>query len=370
MPHIHQQNGRVEHFNHTIIDKAEAIRTHSSCPRSWWEFAVETAVHIYNCTPLERTKWKTPFENLYSKQPDVKYLRTFGCLAWVFIPKEIRKDKLSPKAEPMTFIGYENGSKAYKFMRKDNSIFIGVKAIFNENSYPRSENPTDKQSPTGIQDLWADENPNIDDGSDNDSDSQQHSIDIEIDSPTIGPNKNKVTNHHNKNQDDTPDITQYFSPDDDDNSESNEDKQTERDQSPVRPQTPERRHALPPPKTPKKQVRVQTPPQAPLRRSTRVRKPVLKTGSVYGERKATDILKNKNLLQEIFNEESDIENSPAKAGPSKSDQILEEIAKDNGNDAVHFLLSKAIQPEETLPVTYKDVDKLKNKNLQIGRAHV
>jgi len=115
-PYIHQQNGRAERINQTLMEKAETMRMNSSCPRTWWEFAIDAAVHVYNQTPLQRTNWKTPYENLYKRKPDIKYFRTFGCLAWVFIPKEIRKDKLSPKAEPMTFIGYDKGSKAYRFI--------------------------------------------------------------------------------------------------------------------------------------------------------------------------------------------------------------------------------------------------------------
>jgi hypothetical protein len=40
----------------------------------------------------------------------------------------------------MTFIGYEIGSKAYKFMRKDNSIFIATHAWFDEEKFPRAKN--------------------------------------------------------------------------------------------------------------------------------------------------------------------------------------------------------------------------------------
>jgi hypothetical protein len=38
----------------------------------------------------------------------------------------------------MTFIGYEIGSKAYKFMRKDNSICIATHAWFDEEKFPRA----------------------------------------------------------------------------------------------------------------------------------------------------------------------------------------------------------------------------------------
>jgi hypothetical protein len=38
----------------------------------------------------------------------------------------------------MTFIGYEIGSKAYKFMHKDNSICIATHAWFDEEKFPRA----------------------------------------------------------------------------------------------------------------------------------------------------------------------------------------------------------------------------------------
>jgi len=190
------------------MEKAETMCTNSSCPRSWWKFAIDAAVHIYNCTPIQHTNWKTPFENLYGKQPDVKYFRTFGCLAWVFIPKEIRNDKLSPKAEPMTFISYDKGSKAYKFMCKDNSIFVGVRAIFNESFFPRSDNDKDKQiSLPGINNNWEEEE---------DSDSGQEDI------PTQQNSIKKPKSNHHKDWE-TLDEMQYFSPNDDDVSEQESD---------------------------------------------------------------------------------------------------------------------------------------------------
>jgi len=48
VPHTPQQNGRAERFNQTLLEKAEAIRQHACLPRSFWQDAVETALHIYN----------------------------------------------------------------------------------------------------------------------------------------------------------------------------------------------------------------------------------------------------------------------------------------------------------------------------------
>ena len=135
-PHVHQQNGHVEHMNQTLTDKAEAMQLDAYCPKSWWEFAFETAVHVYNRTPLRCTRGKTPLENLTGKKPDVAYLCIFGCEAWVFIPQEKHTDKLLPKSECMTFIGYEQNSKAYKFMMSNNSIVISSQATFFEDRFP------------------------------------------------------------------------------------------------------------------------------------------------------------------------------------------------------------------------------------------
>ena len=52
--HMHQQNGHVEHFIRTIMEKAQTIRLESCLPQSWWEFSVDYAIHIYNHTPIKQ----------------------------------------------------------------------------------------------------------------------------------------------------------------------------------------------------------------------------------------------------------------------------------------------------------------------------
>jgi hypothetical protein len=88
VPHMHQQNGRAECFIRTIMDKSQAIRLESCAPQSWWEFSVDCAIHVYNCTPIMRHNWKMPFENLEHTKPDVTHLRVFGCGAYVSCRKK------------------------------------------------------------------------------------------------------------------------------------------------------------------------------------------------------------------------------------------------------------------------------------------
>ena len=96
VPHMHQQNGHAERFNRTLMDKAQAMRLDACLPQSWWEFAVNTATHLYNHTPVRRLKWRTPYELIHGQVPDIGHLRVFGCGAYVHIPKDARVNKLSP----------------------------------------------------------------------------------------------------------------------------------------------------------------------------------------------------------------------------------------------------------------------------------
>ena len=91
------------------MEKAESMRFQSCIPQSWWEFSVEHATHVYNQTPLHRHNWQTPYQLLYGEKLSVDHLRIFGCGAYVFIPAEIRANKLAPKSELMTYLGNAPG---------------------------------------------------------------------------------------------------------------------------------------------------------------------------------------------------------------------------------------------------------------------
>jgi len=51
-----------------------------------------------------RPSWLMPMESLIKVKPDLSELRIFGCAAYVFLPKEVRANKLAPKSELMTYV--------------------------------------------------------------------------------------------------------------------------------------------------------------------------------------------------------------------------------------------------------------------------
>jgi hypothetical protein len=100
------------------------------------------AVHVYNKMPIRCLKWRTPYEELNRAKPDVSHLQVFGCGASVFIPEDVRVNKLTPRAEVMTFLGYLPGMKGFKFMRKfkpNNIIFHSATALFDEYMFPHCQ---------------------------------------------------------------------------------------------------------------------------------------------------------------------------------------------------------------------------------------
>ena len=89
VPHTPQQNSCAEHFMRTCIDKAEAMRHQACLPQSWWKFAVEQAVHLYNWTPIKCLGWCTPYELLYYSAPDISHFRVFGCSTYVYLHPDV-----------------------------------------------------------------------------------------------------------------------------------------------------------------------------------------------------------------------------------------------------------------------------------------
>jgi Integrase core domain/gag-polypeptide of LTR copia-type/GAG-pre-integrase domain len=137
MPGSPQQNGLAERWNRTILDKARSMLHSSGLSKGFWELAIDTAVHTYNRSPSRIVGWKTPHE-LWSDGhiPDVSYLRVFGSKAYVHTPEAKRK-KLDPRSIEMIFVGYEPGSKGYRFWNSSKrSIVLSRDVTFDERTFP------------------------------------------------------------------------------------------------------------------------------------------------------------------------------------------------------------------------------------------
>jgi len=109
-----QQNGVVERRNQTVVEMARCMLKSMNVPAKFWGEAVLTAVYVLNRSPTKSLQGKTPFEAWHHRKPHVGHLRTFGCVANV---KKIGPgiNKLSDRSSKVVFIGYESGTKGYRF---------------------------------------------------------------------------------------------------------------------------------------------------------------------------------------------------------------------------------------------------------------
>ncbi|HEV7738404.1 MAG TPA: DDE-type integrase/transposase/recombinase, partial [Chlamydiales bacterium] len=105
-PYTPQQNGMAERANRTVVQAAKAMLHSAGLSYGFWERAVETAVFARNRSPTQSLTYKTPYELLFGRAPDISYMRVFGCLAYRNIPSDNRQ-KLDPSAEKLTFLGYD-----------------------------------------------------------------------------------------------------------------------------------------------------------------------------------------------------------------------------------------------------------------------
>jgi transposase InsO family protein len=109
-----QQNGIVEQRNQTVVEMARALLKQRGVHAVFWGEAVVTAVYILNRSPTKALNGRTSYEAWHGRKPTVSHLRVFGCLAF---GKELGHiDKLDDRSTPEVFIGYAEGSKAYRIL--------------------------------------------------------------------------------------------------------------------------------------------------------------------------------------------------------------------------------------------------------------
>uniref|UniRef100_A0ACD5UHC9 Uncharacterized protein n=1 Tax=Avena sativa TaxID=4498 RepID=A0ACD5UHC9_AVESA len=130
-PYSPQQNGVVERRNQTVVGMAQALLKQRGMPAVFWGEAVLTAVYILNRSPTKALDSKTPYEAWHGRTPAVSHLRVFGCLAFA---KELGHiGKLDDRSTPGVFIGYAEGSKAYRILDpKTQRVRTARDVVFNE----------------------------------------------------------------------------------------------------------------------------------------------------------------------------------------------------------------------------------------------
>jgi hypothetical protein len=97
-----------------------------------WVEAGSAACYLINRSPNSAIDFKIPKEVWTGKSVDYSNLRIFGCPAYAHVNNE----KLVPRAQKCTFIGYGSGVKGYRLLCVDSKkVIVSHDVTFDESTF-------------------------------------------------------------------------------------------------------------------------------------------------------------------------------------------------------------------------------------------
>ena len=122
-------------------------------PMEFWGEAVSTAVFILSRLPTKALEGGTPYEAWQGRQPNVAFLRTFGCIGHVKNTKSFL-GKLDDRSTPTVFLGYEDGSKAYRLYDPEGGkVVVSRDMVFNKAAAWKWKEPATEEA-CGVSDIF------------------------------------------------------------------------------------------------------------------------------------------------------------------------------------------------------------------------
>jgi len=123
VPDTPQQNGVAERLNRVLVEMARTMMRHEDVDQELWADAIKTVVYTKNrVTSRALPVGNTPFELWTDNKPNVIHMRVFGSTCWVVLHKSHIDGKFGDKAAKGVFLGYPDGSKAYKGILDDGRV--------------------------------------------------------------------------------------------------------------------------------------------------------------------------------------------------------------------------------------------------------
>ncbi|GJS70743.1 retrotransposon protein, putative, ty1-copia subclass [Tanacetum coccineum] len=138
-PYTPQHNGVSERRNRTLLDMVRSMMSQTTLPKSFWDYALETAARILNMVPTKKVE-KTPYEVWHRQAPKLSYLKVWGFEVLIKRDTLSKPDKLEPMSIKCIFIGYPKETMGYSFYYPpENKVLVARNAEFLENSLINQE---------------------------------------------------------------------------------------------------------------------------------------------------------------------------------------------------------------------------------------
>ncbi|GJT22376.1 retrotransposon protein, putative, ty1-copia subclass [Tanacetum coccineum] len=133
-PYTPQHNGVSKRRNRTLLDMVHSMMSQTTLPKSFWDYALESAARILNMVPTKKVE-NTPYEVWHGQAPKLSYLKVQGCEVFVKRDTLTKPDKLEPRSIKCIFVGYPKEMMGYSFYYPpENKVFVARNAEFFENS--------------------------------------------------------------------------------------------------------------------------------------------------------------------------------------------------------------------------------------------
>nr|GEZ42965.1 retrovirus-related Pol polyprotein from transposon TNT 1-94 [Tanacetum cinerariifolium] len=127
-----QQNGVVERRNRSLVEAARTMLTFANLPSFLWAEAIATACFTQNRLIIHKRFYKTPYELMNKRKPNIKFFRVLGCRCYLLNDYE-DVGKLKEKGDIGVFVGYSKESAAFRiYNKRTRKIHESVNVNFDE----------------------------------------------------------------------------------------------------------------------------------------------------------------------------------------------------------------------------------------------
>ncbi|GBN60008.1 Retrovirus-related Pol polyprotein from transposon TNT 1-94 [Araneus ventricosus] len=106
-------NGIAERFNRSSMEAVRTMLQDSGLQPRFWAEALHAYVHTKNRCSHKLTEGKTQMEIWSGHKPSIRHCRTFGSLAYVYVPT-VNRNKLQPKAKIGILVDYAVNRRGYR----------------------------------------------------------------------------------------------------------------------------------------------------------------------------------------------------------------------------------------------------------------
>ncbi|NCG15684.1 MAG: DDE-type integrase/transposase/recombinase, partial [Synechococcales cyanobacterium H12SWP_bin.12] len=135
VPYQHQMNGAVERFNQTLQRMVITLLDDSKLPMEYVKYVIRQAEWIYNRVPVADLEWKSRYELVSHRKPDMRTLYRIGSLARRLKPIEKRTHKFDTRVEDCVNLGW-NGAGWDLLRLSDGQVLQDVDVVMYEHEMP------------------------------------------------------------------------------------------------------------------------------------------------------------------------------------------------------------------------------------------